>query len=115
MTISTLYDGNMTTLQEVQMTLEEMQLPQQDRVKLAHWLLDSVVNPAKALVMSKGKVETADAPNERLTHFLKLDAEVKQISQTILARRNGQPIDVDMIWDAVKDEQDERHDDIFGL
>lgn len=113
MTISTLYDGNMTTLHEVQMTLEEMQLPQQDRVKLAHWLLDSVVNPAKALVISKDK--TADAPNERLTRFLKLDAEVKQISQTILARRNGEPIDVDMIWDAVKDEQDERHDDIFGL
>ena len=113
MTTPTLYDDSMTTLHEVQITLEEMQLPQQDRVKLAHWLLDSVVNPAKALVMSKGK--TADAPNERLTHFLKLDAEVNQISQTILARRNGQPIDVDMIWDAVKDEQDERHDDIFGL
>jgi len=49
---------------------------------------------------------------EELAHWEAWLAENRQLSNEILARREGEPLDVDALWDAVRAERDVRDDQI---
>jgi prevent-host-death family protein len=51
---------------------------------------------------------------EELAHWEAWLAENRQLSNEILARREGEPIDIDALWDAVRAERDVRDDQIAG-
>jgi prevent-host-death family protein len=58
------------------------------------------------------KAEDLAAKQNDLEEWL---ARRDELNQRILERRHGEPVDFDAIWQAVKDEEEERSDYLAGL
>ena len=52
--------------------------------------------------------------NDRLAHWQEWVAESDELTAEILARREGEPIDVDALWQAARGDLEARDDQVLG-
>lgn len=78
-------------------------------------VLTSRGKPKAALVgMADYKRLRRKQVNERLAHWQAWMAEIAKLKAGIMARREGQPLDVDALWQAARADLETRDEHIFG-
>ena len=72
-------------------------------------------NPKAALVsMTDYERLQKEEANERLTHWQAWVAESASLADKILARREGETLDTDALWQAAREDLEDRDDQILG-
>ena len=78
-------------------------------------VLTSRGKPKAALVgMADYKRLQREQANERLAHWQAWMAEIAKLTAEIMARREGQPLDVDALWQAARADLETRDEHILG-
>jgi len=78
-------------------------------------VLTSRGKPKAALVSIEDYQRLITEQNsDRITRWKTWLAENRQLTADILRRRNGEPLDVDALWEAARADLEERDDQIIG-
>ncbi len=72
-------------------------------------------NPKAALVsMTDYERLQKEEANERLTYWQAWVAESANLAEEILSRRDGEPLDMDALWQAAREDLENRDDQILS-